>query len=90
MLGGEEFLEEQLEFLQLVVLSNTLLTTDQLIYPFVVFSPLGLVLLQFVPNALEGGDVDLDLVAEFVNESEQVEHLCDYIAPVHPIFVVLD
>lgn len=70
LLGGEEFLEEQLELLQLVVLSNALLTTNQLIYPFVVLSSLGLVLLQLVPNALECRDVDLDLITKFVNESE--------------------
>lgn len=67
-----------------------MLTAYQLIYPFVVFSSLGLVLLKLVPYAFEGRDVDLDLVAEFVNEAKQVEHFCYDIAPVALVFVVFD
>ena len=90
MLGWEEFLKEQLELVQLVVLTDSLFAADQLVHPFVVLSPFSLILLQLVPDALEGRDVDLDLVAELVNEAEQVEHFSHYAVPVCFVLVVLD
>jgi hypothetical protein len=60
---GEELIEESLEFLQFVIFSDSLLTAYKLVYPLVVLLPLGVLLLELVPNTLQGGNIDLHFIA---------------------------
>ena len=88
MVFGEEFLEEALEILELVVLPYALLASNQLVYPFVVLPLFGLLIFQLVPNSAESGDIDFGLVTQFEYKSNQAEQLADNAAPIRPLPIV--
>lgn len=69
-LYGEEFFEEGFELIQFVILPNSLFTAYKLVYPLVVLFPFWVLFLEFVPNTLQGGNIHLHFIAEFVDKSK--------------------
>ena len=75
LLTREQLTHKLLELLQLVILSNALLATNELVHPLKVLLPaLGRVL-HLEPDGLQGSNVDLDLVAQLIDESQQIQYL---------------
>ena len=90
MVLGEEFLEEALEILELVVLPYALLASNELVYPFVVLPPFGLLTFQLVPYSAQSGNIDFGLVAQFEYKSKEAEQLADNATPIRPLPIVFN
>ena len=73
MVGREELFEEALEILELIVFPDALLASDELVDQLVVLPSLCLLVTQLVPNSSKCGNVNLHLIAEFVDKGKKTE-----------------
>lgn len=85
---GEHFDNEVLELIDFMRLSDALFAADQIIDPFVVPPSLFIVSFHLLPNALEGSNLNLDFVAEFINESKKTQNFSHNAGLVGMAFIV--